>query len=113
MPGSILHYLLSWVDTLIVNNTITRFIADSLERAGKTFAQFYLGTWMLRAGVLDSTMHRDGTAAFDLLFTETNLKAGIVGVALSFATSIGSKQIGANDSASLLPANIDPPQEDE
>lgn len=80
---------------------MSEFIKDVAERAGKTFLQFYLGTWMLTSGFLDTKIDQH-SASFDLLFTVTNLKAGVVGVALSVATSIGTKQIGDKNSASLI-----------
>ena len=72
---------------------------DALERAGRTFGQAYLAAWVAYGG-----------AAYDELFTVDNLKAGVVGLALSFAVSLGAKKRGADDSASLLNANVDPPQ---
>ena len=77
-------------------------IRDSLERAGKTFIQFYIGAWMLAAGLLGTDLNVPNTAAFDLLFTLDNVKAGVVGVALSIATSVGSSRIGDSDNASLV-----------
>lgn len=77
-----------------------RWVADTAERAGRTFGQSYLAVWVAAGGT-----------AFDTLFTVTNLKAGVVGVALSVAVSVGAKQSGPNDSASLLPADVDPPQD--
>ncbi len=85
-----------------------RFLADLGERAGKTFAQFYLGSWLLAAGLLNTDFDTPNAGAYDLLFTLNNVKAGVVGVALSVATSIGAKKLGAGDSASLLPADVDP-----
>ena len=87
-----------------------RFLADGGERAFKTFWQFYFGLWTLRVGLFDTGVAEGHVAAFDLLFTWDNVKAGVVGVALSFASSLASKRAGADDSASLLPANVDPPQ---
>lgn len=94
-----------------MSDTVKRFLADAAERAAKTFAQFYFGCWMLRAGILDADLATPNAGAYDLLFTADNVKAGVVGVALSIATSLGSKRLGADDSASLLPADIDPPQD--
>jgi hypothetical protein len=79
-----------------------RFLLDAAERAGKTFAQAYFGLWLLRAGLGDAELAEPRAAAFDLLFTLDNVKAGVVGVALSVATSIGSRQIGRRDDASLV-----------
>ena len=82
-----------------MSKSTLRFLADTAERAAKTFAQAFFAVWL---GI--------GGAQFDTLFTVDNLKAGVVGLALSVATSLGSKKLGADDSASLLPASIDPPQ---
>lgn len=75
-------------------------MADSAERAARTFVQSYLACWLAA-----------GAADYDELFTVTNLKAGVVGLALSLAVSVGAKKRGADDSASLLPADVDPPQD--
>lgn len=78
--------------------TTRRFLWDTGERSAKTFFQSYFAVWITVGG-----------AEFDTLFTVDNLKAGVVGVALSIATSLGSKRLGADDSASLLPEGTDPP----
>lgn len=83
-----------------MSGDLKRWIADTLERAGRTFVQAYLAAWVAA-----------GDTQYDLLFTITNLKAGVVGLALAVAFSVGAKQTGANDSASLLPATVDPPQD--
>lgn len=61
------------------------FIAKTAERAVKTFLQFYLGYWLFLSGA---------AADFDHLFTRANVEAGIVGLALSVATSVGTKGLG-------------------
>lgn len=91
---------------------IQRFVLDAGERAGKTFLQLYLASWALAAGFLNTNSDVPDNSTFNLLFTMDNVKAGVVGVAFSIFMSVGSKQNGANDSASLLPANVDPPQEE-
>lgn len=78
-----------------------KFLLDLLERAGKTFIQTYLATWVLLSAIGEG-VGAGNADAFDTLFTLNNVKAGVVGVALSFATSIGSRQIGRNDSASAV-----------
>lgn len=75
-----------------------RWLADALERAGRTAAQAYLAVWIANG------------ASYETLFTRTNLEGAVVGLALSLAVSVGAKQAGADDSASLLPADVDPPQ---
>lgn len=80
--------------------TTKRWLLDTLERAGRTFLQAYFAVWLTV-----------GSAEYETLFTVTNLKAGVVGVALSLAMSVGAKKTGADDSASLLPADVDPPQD--
>lgn len=66
------------------------FVAKTAERAVKTFLQFYLGYWLFLSGA---------AADFDHLFTQDNVEAGVVGLALSVATSIGTKNIGPNDNS--------------
>jgi hypothetical protein len=83
-----------------MSNDLKRFLADLAERASRTFLQAYFAAWV--AFGMD----------FDHLFTRNNLEAGVVGLAASVAMSLGAKRTGANDSASLLPANVDPPQDD-
>jgi len=78
---------------------LRRWLFDTAERASKTFVQAYLAVWVV-AG-----------ADFDHLFTRDNLEGGVVGLALAVAVAVGAKQMGAPDSASLLPAKVDPPQE--
>lgn len=77
-----------------------RWLADSAERAARTFLQAYFAVWITAGG------------GFDYLFTADNLKGGVVGVALSVAMSVGALKRGADDSASYLPADVDPPQDD-
>jgi hypothetical protein len=66
---------------------MSEFIQKTAERAAKTFIQFYLGSWLFLSGE---------AADFEHLFTMENVEAGIVGIALSVATSIGTKGIGPN-----------------
>jgi len=76
-----------------------RFLADSGERLGKTFLQGFLAVVTLDqfSNVFDpSFKFLLGTAAM----------AGVYSVLMSVA----SKQVGAPDSASVLPAGVDPPQ---
>lgn len=80
-------------------NASKRWLLDALERAGRTFGQAYLAAWVAL-----------GDLSYETLFTVTNLKAGVVGLALSLAVSLGARKRGADDSASLLPADVDPPQ---
>jgi hypothetical protein len=83
----------------IMSSATKRFIADLAERAGKVFIYAYLASWVSRG------------VEYDTLFTQDNAEAGVVGLALSLAVSVGiARHVGSNDSASLLPANVDPPQ---
>lgn len=82
-----------------MSSDLRRWLFDTAERAGKTFVQAYLAVWFV-AG-----------ADFDNLFTRDNLEGGVVGLALALAAAIGAKRLGAPDSASFLPAEVDPPQE--
>jgi hypothetical protein len=84
-----------------MRETTRRFLLDLIERAGKTFIQTYLATWILLAGIGDD-VGAGGSGAYDTLFTLNNVKAGVVGVALSFATSFGSRSVGRRDSASIV-----------
>lgn len=59
-----------------------KFVKDAAERAVKTFIQAYLGVWMATG------------ADFDGLASASNLKAGVVAVALSVAMSMGLKNVG-------------------
>lgn len=70
------------------------FIAKLAERAAKTFLQFYFANWIYFG---------DGAVDYEHLFTEANVKAGVVGLALSVATSVGTKNVGPdNDSPSVV-----------
>lgn len=69
----------------------TAFIKDTVERAGRTFLQGYLGAWLA------------GGAAAEGLWATDNLKVGLVAVALSVAMSLGLKKVGSNkESGSVL-----------
>lgn len=73
-----------------------RFWQDAIERAAKTFFQAYAGAWVAVAAATG------GALDFDSLFTADNVKAGIVGVAISFFMSMGSTLRGGSDNASLV-----------
>ncbi len=79
--------------------SLRRWALDTAERAAMTFAQAYLAVWVAVGG-----------ATYNTLFTVNNVQAGVVGLALAVAVAVGAKQIGASDSASLLPATVDPPK---
>lgn len=69
----------------------TSFAKDSAERAVRTFFQGYLGAWLATG------------ADFDGLVSTSNLKVGVVAVALSVAMSMGLKRVGPNkNSASVI-----------
>lgn len=76
-----------------------KFLSDTAERASKTFAQFYLGYWLFLNP--DNSLG-NAPQMFDTLFTGDNLKAGVVGLALSLATSVGSSFNGDSHSASAI-----------
>ncbi len=76
-----------------------RFLVDAAERLGKTFLQGFLA-----AVTLDQFSN-----AFDPSFKFLIGTAGMAGI-YSVLMSLASKQVGAPDSASALPADVDPPQ---
>ncbi len=65
-------------------------IAEVVERAVKTFIQAYLAVWVA------------GGPEYDTLFTTFNLQAGVVGVALSLATSALSWNLGQKKGPSAV-----------
>lgn len=77
-----------------------RWLLDTAERSLRTFSQAYFAAWVAF-----------GSMEYETLFTVDNLKAGVVGLAASIAMSLGAKNVGADDSASLLAADVDPPQD--
>lgn len=81
-----------------------RYALDLFERVVKTFLQAFIGQVILSG--LD--VYR---ALTDLSVLE---KAGTAGMAAVVALLFGlvARWVGAPDSASLLPAEVDPPQED-
>lgn len=79
-------------------NPTLRFLADTAERAVKTFVQAFVGYWL---------MFNDAQA--DTAFTWNNLKAALTIAALSVLTSLASKFRGNPDSASVLPPEAQPP----
>lgn len=83
----------------MLSNQDKQFIRDVVERMSKTFFQAYFAAWTLIAFVGTGL---GNAGAFDSLFTMNNVKAGVVGAALSFFTSIGSRPVGDQDSASLV-----------
>lgn len=76
-----------------------RFLADLAERCARTFAQAYLAFWIALEG-----------AAWDNLLSEDALNVALVATVGVILTALVGSQVGAKDSASLLPANVDPPQ---
>jgi hypothetical protein len=83
------------------------------ERMAKTFYQAYLAYWILVAGLASGVADNSNASAFDLLFTWNNVKAGIVGVALSFVTSVATTHVGPDDnSPSAVVTETKPTQPD-
>ena len=72
------------------------WLIDTVERAGKSAAQFVLGAWGV--AVADP-----GGAPVDLDW-ELGLKAALSGAVLSFVFSIVSAPIGGNGTASVVAA---------
>lgn len=73
-----------------------KWVLDAAERMGKTFVQGFLLAWLV---------FQD--ASWDQFVDVDNLKAGIVGGALSLATSVVSKKVGSPRTAAALPAAPD------
>lgn len=78
---------------------IPQYWQDLTERAARTFIQGYLGAWTL------ASIKTPGDT-YTQLFTITNLQAGLVMVAYSVAMSLGVKNIGDKNSASILTASL-------
>jgi hypothetical protein len=76
-----------------------RWLLDVAERTGRTFLQGFLG--MVTADLF--------IASFDPTWTENLIVGGLAGV-YAVLTSWAAQPIGAPDSASMLPSNVDPPQ---
>jgi len=68
------------------------FIKDLTERAIKTFFQAWLSAWLL----LQDQRLED-------LFDPKTLGVGVAAAAASIVASLGSRQVGDPDSASLAP----------
>jgi hypothetical protein len=73
-----------------------QFLADLLERVVSTFAQALLGA---------GTVIDFGSAK--------TYQIAAVAAAVSALKCLAATQVGAKDSGSLLPAEVDPPQEGE
>ena len=84
---------MGWIDDI----RSRAWLKDAAERASKTFFQAYIAFWLVA-----SQMAENQADMFDTLFTADNVKAGVVGVALSFGTSGVSKLRGNAESASLV-----------
>jgi hypothetical protein len=69
-----------------------RLLLDSLERVSKTAVQAAAAAWLVAQD-----------------FTVTGLRVAGVAALVSVVTCIAGSQVGASDSASLLPADVDPP----
>ena len=83
----------------VPENPWARWALDSLERGARAYA----ASWVSIVGgdyVLDS---------WSASFSES-LVAAFFGLVVSAMFSLAGKSRGAEDSASLLPANTDPPQ---
>lgn len=72
----------------------TPFWKNTAERMVKTFFQGYFGFWALTLGLLGTGAEVAGADSFDTLFAMDNVKAGVVLVALSLASSVGAKGFG-------------------
>lgn len=70
-----------------------RYLADLVERSGRTFVQAAIGAIVAAGGF--------GVAVWKA--------AGVAG-GIAVLTALLAKLSGAPDSASLLPSNVDPPQ---
>ena len=65
------------------------YLRDLAERASRTFVQGYLTAWLI------------GGPNYDTLFTFSNLKYGVVALALSVAMSLGLKSVGTKNSPAI------------
>jgi hypothetical protein len=81
--------------------TTKRFWLDTFERAAKTFCQ-----------VLAALLVSDGTGLLNSAWGDRCSVAGMAAL-VSLLTSVASAKVGADDSASLLPADLDPPKGDD
>lgn len=70
------------------------FALDLLERALSTFAQAFLG-------------------AYAVVGAEKAAAAAGIAAGIAILKGLAASQVGAPDSASLLPADVDPPAEGE
>lgn len=77
-----------------------RWLLDALERTARTFVQGFLMVWTL-----------DAATALDADWG-TRVLGGAVAGGYSVLMSFAAKPVGAKDSASLLPEDVDPPQPD-
>lgn len=69
----------------------SKFLKDTVERAARTFVQGYLGSWLATGADAEG------------LWATSNLKVGLVAVALSIAMAMGLKKVGPHkDSASVI-----------
>jgi hypothetical protein len=69
----------------------TNFLKDTVERAGRTFIQAYLGAWVAMGANPDALANMD------------NFKIAASAVALSIAMAMGLKKVGPNKgSASVV-----------
>lgn len=78
-----------------------RFLLDLLERSVATFVQTFAGT-LVGDGLLNN-VHIPWSAKLAI--------AGTAGLG-SVLKSLAATQLGASDSASVLPASLDPPSEE-
>lgn len=76
---------------------LSKYQWDLAERAGRTFLQGYLGAWAIASKRVPSNTYAE-------LFTLHNLQYGVVMLAASIGMSLGVKNIGDKDSASVLGA---------
>lgn len=88
-------------------NATRRFWADVLERVARTFAVAFLGIYV--TAWVEVGGSRASDVLTDLSLLDKAAGAGII-AAGTLVLSLLAKPVGAQDSASFLPSDVDPPQ---
>ena len=89
-----------------IKNPWARWAVDALERIGFTFIQAWAATIILLGDGHTDHSH----PLIDVIFSPAGLKVGAGAGVLALAKALVASRVGAKDSASLLPKDVDPPQ---